>query len=138
MGVRRARPHRCPVTGREMKLMSPLLLDLRLLSNMAPGTDLSGILETPTMLSADATTRALPASAVMLGLVWEVLTHRVIETNLVYLLAGNQLLDRLRLEMLVQSRDLIRQPIDEHLCRMRFTSGGVRITDSAKCSSRAG
>jgi len=32
------RPQRCPVTGREMKLMSPLLLDLWLLLNMAPGS----------------------------------------------------------------------------------------------------
>jgi hypothetical protein len=82
----------------------------------------------------DATTRGLAASSVMLGLVWEVLTHRRIETTLVYPLARSQLLYRLRLKSVVQSRYLTRQGIDEHLCRMELPPGGVRITDSAKCS----
>ena len=50
-----------------MKLMSPLLLDLWLLSNMAPGTDLSGSLETPTMLSVRCHD---PGSARVLGDAW--------------------------------------------------------------------
>ena len=70
----------------------------------------------------------------MLGLVRDVLAHRRIETTLVYPLARSQLLYRLRLKSIVQSRYLTRQGIDEHLCRMELPPGGVRITDSAKCS----
>ena len=57
-------------------------------------------------------TRALPASSVMLGLVREVLSHRCIEANRVYTLARNQLLYRLRLKAVVQSRYLARQEVD--------------------------
>ena len=80
-------------------------------------------------------TRALPASSVMLGLVREVLSHRYIEANRVYTLARNQLLYRLRLKAVVQSRYLTRQGIDEHFGRMRLAPGGVRFTDGPKCPS---
>ena len=118
-----------------MKLMSPLLLDLWLLSNMAPGTDLSGILETPTMLSARCHD---PGSARVLGDAWlgaggsYSSPHR--RANLVCTLARSQLLYRVRLEAVVQSRDLSRQGIDEHLGRMELPPGGVRITDGPKCA----
>ena len=57
------------------------------------------------------------------------------DTNLVYSLARSQLLYRVRLKSVVQSRDLSRQGIDEHLGRMELPPGGVRITDGPKCSS---
>jgi hypothetical protein len=65
----------------------------------------------------------------MLGLVWEIPSHRRKRANLVCTLARSQLLDRVRLEAVVQSRDLSRQVIDEHLGRIELPPGGVRITD---------
>jgi hypothetical protein len=71
----------------------------------------------------------------MLGLVREVLTYRRVETTLMYTLARSQLLYRVRLEAVVQSSDLSRQSIDEHLGRNELPAGGVRISEGPKCPS---
>jgi hypothetical protein len=54
----------------------------------------------------------------MLGLVLEIPSRLRKRANLVCTLAWSQLLNRVRLEALVQNRDLSRQGIDEHLGRI--------------------
>jgi hypothetical protein len=71
-----------PGDGARNEADGSLLLDPWLLSNLAPGSDLSASLRRERWSAPNATTGALPASSVMLGLVREVLTHRRIETTI--------------------------------------------------------
>ena len=69
----------------------------------------------------------------MLGLVLEIPSRLRERANLVCTLSRNQLLYRVCLEAVVQRRDFSGQTVDEQLGHLRFTPGGVRITDSSKC-----
>ena len=81
-------------------------------------TALSGALRLRHCSAPDAMTRALPASSVVLGLVREIPSRLRKSANLVCTLARSQFLYRVRLEALVQNRDLSRQGIDEDLGRV--------------------
>lgn len=77
-----------------------------------------GPLRLPRCSAPDAATGDLPTSTAMLGLVLKILAHCSKSTDLVCTLARNQQLYRVRLEALVQNRDISRQSIDEHVCRI--------------------
>ena len=83
--------------------------------------------------TSKATTRARPASSVMLGLKREIPSRLRKRANLVCTLDRNQLLYRVRFEAVMQGGDFFGQTVDQYPRHLRLPPGGVRITDSAKC-----